>query len=66
MREESSLHIPPSKMWQSVCGGLELPLRDYEHMAGCPGCEKLITEIAEALDDIAQQYPAGKPSIAYS
>jgi hypothetical protein len=59
MREETTLHVHPSKLWQCVCGGLELPLSDYEHVIGCPACERLITEIAEALDDIANQYPAG-------
>ena len=59
MREEQSLHVPPGKLWQSVCGAVELPLSDYEHVIGCPACEKLITEIAEALDDIASQWPEG-------
>ena len=62
MREETTLHVPPSKLWQCVCGGVELPLRDYEHVIGCPACEQLITEIAEALDEIASQYPAGSGS----
>jgi hypothetical protein len=58
MREEQSLHVPPGKLWQSVCGAAELQLSDYEHVIGCPACEKLITEIAEALDDIANQWPS--------
>ena len=57
MRPEPTLHVPPGKLWQSVCGALELPQSDYEHVIGCPACEKLITEIAEALDDIASQWP---------
>lgn len=59
MREEQNIHVPPGKLWQSVCGAVELPLSDYEHVIGCPACEKLITEIAEALDDIANQWPQG-------
>jgi hypothetical protein len=41
---------------------MELPPSDYEHVIGCPACERLITEIAEALDDIASQYPDGGAS----
>ena len=62
MREESTIHVPPAKLWQCVCGALELPLSDYEHVIGCPACEQLITEIAEALDDIASRYPDGGAS----
>ena len=57
MRVEETLHVPPGKLWQSACGGLELPISDFEHVMGCPGCEKLITEIEEALSDIANRYP---------
>jgi len=66
MTEETTLHVPPSKLWQCVCGALELPLRDYEHVIGCPGCEKLITEIAEAMDDIANRYPGNGSGTTYS
>ena len=59
MRPETTLHVPPGKLWQCVCGALELPQSDYEHVIACPDCEKLITEIAEALDDIASQWPDG-------
>ena len=59
MRELTTLHVEPSKLWQCACGAGELPLRDYEHVIGCPACEKLITEIAEALDDIASRWPEG-------
>ncbi len=56
MREETTTHVPAAKLWQCVCGGLDLPLSDYEHVIACPACEKLITEIAEALDDIAEKW----------
>jgi len=64
MREETNLHVPPAKLWQCVCGGTELPLKDYEHVIGCPGCERLITEIAEALDEIASQWSPSSMSVS--
>jgi hypothetical protein len=50
-------HVSPSKLWQCACGAVDLAWPDYEHVFGCPDCEKLITEIAEALDDIANRWP---------
>jgi hypothetical protein len=63
MREET-LHVAPAKLWQCVCGGLDLALSDYEHVIGCPACERLITEIAEALDEIANRYPSGGTTLS--
>ena len=57
MREEHTSHVSPSKLWLCACGAIELPWKDYEHIFACPDCEKLITEIAEALDDIANLWP---------
>jgi hypothetical protein len=57
MHEEQTTHVSPSKLWQCACGAMDLAWTDYEHVFGCPDCEKLITEIAEALDDIASQWP---------
>ncbi len=60
MRAETTFHVPASRLWQCACGSQDLPQRDYEHLIACPACENLINEIAEALDDIAHHYPAGK------
>ena len=52
MREEIALHVPPIRLWQSLCGGAELPTRDYQHVIHCIECEKLARAIGDALDDI--------------
>jgi hypothetical protein len=52
-------HVSPSKLWQCACGAVDLATADYEHVFGCPDCEQLINEIAEALNDIANQWPHG-------
>ncbi len=65
MREEPTTHVSPSKLWQCACGAMDLAWTDYEHVFECEACEKLITEIAEALDEIATQWPfSGAASFA--
>lgn len=52
MREEIALHVPPIRLWQSLCGGTELATRDYEHVIHCLECEQLAMAIGDALDEI--------------
>jgi hypothetical protein len=52
MREEAALHVPPIRLWQSLCGGTELATSDYEHVIHCFECEQLAMAIGDALDEI--------------
>jgi len=52
MRSESIRHVPPIRLWQALCGGAELPKRQYQHIIHCVACETLATQIGDALDDI--------------
>jgi len=52
MRSESIRHVPPIRLWQALCGGAELPKRQYQHIIHCVECETLATQIGDALDDI--------------
>jgi len=53
MRSESSIrHVPAIRLWQALCGGAELPKRQYQHIIHCVECETLATQIGDALDDI--------------
>ena len=56
MQTDALVHVPAEKLWQCVCGAIELPNRDYEHVAVCPACERLIMEIVETLDAIEASY----------
>jgi hypothetical protein len=52
MRSETVDHVPPIRLWQALCGGAELPKRQYQHIIHCVACETLATQIGDALDDI--------------
>ena len=52
MRSDAQVHVPPILLWQSLCGGGDLPKRDYQHIITCLECETLAKEINDALDDI--------------
>jgi hypothetical protein len=39
-------------LWQALCGGIELPTGQYQHIIYCVACERLATQIGDALDDI--------------
>lgn len=54
MREETMEHVPPIRLWQALCGGAELPTRQYQHIIHCVACETLATQIGDALDDIEE------------
>jgi hypothetical protein len=54
MRSETVGHVPPIRLWQALCGGAELPTRQYQHIIHCVECETLATQIGDALDDIEQ------------
>lgn len=60
MRIGAVTHVPASRLWQCVCGVQDLPASDYNHLNGCTACEVLITELAAALAEIAERYPAGR------
>lgn len=52
MRNETVGHVPAIRLWQALCGGAELPTRQYQHIIHCVECETLATQIGDALDDI--------------
>jgi hypothetical protein len=54
MRNEAIGHVPPIRLWQALCGGAELPTRQYQHIIQCVACETLATQIGDALDDIEE------------
>jgi hypothetical protein len=45
----TNAHVQPIVIWQFVCGGVELPLRDYQHIVDCAACETLGEQICDAL-----------------
>jgi len=54
MQSDTIRHVPAIKLWQALCGGTELPTRQYQHIIHCIACETLATQIGDALDDIEQ------------
>jgi hypothetical protein len=54
MEPETMGHVPAIRLWQALCGGAELPTRQYQHIIHCVACETLATQIGDALDDIEQ------------
>jgi hypothetical protein len=36
-------------LWQFLCGGIDLPLRDYQHVVTCTACETFGEQILDAL-----------------
>jgi hypothetical protein len=52
MRTDIIGHVPAIILWQALCGGAQLPKRQYEHIIDCVACETLATQIGDALDDI--------------
>jgi hypothetical protein len=52
MQSETIGHVPAIRLWQALCGGAELPKRQYQHMIHCAACETLAAQIGDALDDI--------------
>jgi hypothetical protein len=52
MQNDAIGHVPPIRLWQALCGGAELPTRQYQHIIHCVACETLATQIGDALDDI--------------
>jgi len=55
MRNETTAqHVPAIRLWQALCGGAELPTRQYQHIIHCIACETLATQIGDALDDIEE------------
>ena len=55
MQSETTVrHVPAIRLWQALCGGAELPKRQYQHIIHCIACETLATQIGDALDDIEE------------
>jgi hypothetical protein len=55
MRNETTTgHVPPIRLWQALCGGVQLPKGQYQHVIQCVACEELATQIGDALDDIEE------------
>lgn len=52
MRTDIIGHVPAIILWQALCGGAQLPKRQYQHIIDCVACETLATQIGDALDDI--------------
>jgi hypothetical protein len=57
MRTDTTFHVEPIRLWQSLCGGAALPARDHEHVIVCVECEALAIEIKDALNDIEEGLP---------
>jgi hypothetical protein len=49
---DASLHVRPIILWQFICGAIDLPSRDYQHIANCIACETFGEEICEAVGRI--------------
>jgi hypothetical protein len=52
--ETTTVHVSPIRLWQALCGGAQLPQGQYQHVIHCVDCEKLATQIGDALDDIEE------------
>jgi hypothetical protein len=52
MRTDIIGHVPAIILWQALCGGAQLPKRQYQHIIDCVACETLAMQIGDALDDI--------------
>jgi len=52
--EMTTVHVPPIRLWQALCGGVQLPKGQYQHVIQCVACEELATQIGDALDDIEE------------
>jgi hypothetical protein len=55
MRNEmTTTHVSPIRLWQALCGGAQLPQGQYQHVIQCVDCERLASQIGDALDDIEE------------
>jgi hypothetical protein len=45
----TNVHVQPIVLWQFICGGVELPLRDYQHIVHCTACDTFGEQICDAL-----------------
>lgn len=52
--ETTTVHVSPIRLWQALCGGVQLPQGQYLHVIHCVACEQLATQIGDALDDIEE------------
>jgi hypothetical protein len=49
LTSDTNVHVQPIVLWQFLCGGIDLPLPDYQHIANCLACETFGEEIIDAL-----------------
>jgi hypothetical protein len=54
MHNETMIHVPAIRLWQALCGGVQLPKTQYQHVIECVACEELASQIGDALDDIEE------------
>jgi hypothetical protein len=59
---DSTDHIRPIVLWQFICGGIDLPVRDYQHILKCLACESFGEQICEALGRIETAFAGPRPS----
>jgi hypothetical protein len=59
MTNDTDVHVQPIVLWQFICGGIDLPSRDYEHIVNCMACEIFGEEICEALGRIPASLHGG-------
>jgi len=52
MQNDAAVHIQPLVLWQCACAARDLPESAYRHIIACSECDRLATEIGEALDDL--------------
>jgi hypothetical protein len=49
-------------LWQFICGGIDLPMRDYQHILKCLACESFGEQICEALGRIETVFAGPRTS----
>jgi hypothetical protein len=49
LRNDSNVHVQPIVLWQFFCGGVDLPVRDHQHIENCMACETFGEQILDAL-----------------
>jgi hypothetical protein len=64
MRSNAQVHVPPILLWQSLCGGSDLPQRDYQHIITCLECEMLARQINDALDEIESSFDQHRTGVS--
>ena len=63
VNETTTVHVSPIRLWQALCGGVQLPQGQYQHMIHCVACEQLASQIGDALDDIEETLKRNKMGV---